>query len=127
MPTRSCSLGSVAYYQGDYASARGYHEESLTIRREIGDRQGIAKSLEAFAGLAADQENPERAARLWGAAEALREEIGSPLAPNDREAYEREVAQARQVLGEAAFAAAWEEGRAMTMEQAVEYALGEEK
>ncbi|MCW3096522.1 MAG: hypothetical protein JWL77_2140, partial [Chthonomonadaceae bacterium] len=40
-----------------------------------------------------------------------------------REAYEREVAQARSTLGEAAFAAAWEKGRATTMERAVEYAL----
>jgi predicted ATPase/class 3 adenylate cyclase/Tfp pilus assembly protein PilF len=121
------NLGLVAYHQGDYTSARGYLEESLTIKREIGDQRGIADSLEAFAGLAADQENPERAARLSGAAEALREEMGLPLAPNEKEEYDRDVAQVRQGLGEVAFAAAWEEGRAMTMEHAVEYALREEK
>ena len=118
-------LGTMAHYQGDYASARSYHEESLAIRREIGDRQGIAQSLEAFAGLAADQENPERAARLWGATDALREQIGVPLPPNNREVYERKVAAARLALGENVFSSAWSEGRAMTWEQAVEYAMKE--
>ncbi|MCW3099654.1 MAG: adenylate/guanylate cyclase protein, partial [Chthonomonadaceae bacterium] len=76
------NLGKLASYQGDYASARACQEESLTIKREIGGQQGIAYSLEAFAGLAADQENQEQAAQLWGAAEALREQIGAPLPPN---------------------------------------------
>ena len=43
---------------------------------------------------------------------------------NDREEYDRDVATARQSLGEEAFSVAWAEGRVMTMEQAIEYALG---
>jgi predicted ATPase/class 3 adenylate cyclase/Tfp pilus assembly protein PilF len=121
------NLGNVAYSQGDYASCRAYQEESLIIRREIGDRRGVASSLEAFANLAERESKSEQAAVLYGAAEALREQIGAPLTPTDREEYKREMAQARQALGEAAFAAAWDEGRAMTWEQAVEYASKEEK
>jgi hypothetical protein len=49
-----------------------------------------------------------------------------PVPPNEREEYDREVVFAWKALSEEAFAAALEEGRAMTMERAIEYALGEE-
>jgi DNA-binding NarL/FixJ family response regulator len=54
---------------------------------------------------------------MWGAAEALREAIGTPLPPVERATYERSIAAARAQLGEEAFAAAWQEGRTMTLEQ----------
>src|SRR5216683_2022066 len=59
------------------------------------------------------------AARLWGAAEALREAIGAPIPPVYRAAYERAVAATRVSLGENTFAATWAEGRTMTPEQAL--------
>jgi hypothetical protein len=65
-----------------------------------------------------------RACRIWGAAERLREAIGSPMPPGDRPDYERRVAAARAAMGDdAAFTRAWQDGRAMTQEQAMEYAL----
>ena len=76
----------------------------------------------AFAAL----EIPDLAARLWGYAEQLREEIGSPLPSNERPRYERQVSAARAAMGnDAAFDHAWQEGRAMTLEQAMEIALQE--
>ena len=57
------------------------YEESLVIRRELGDRGGIADSLEGLASVVAALGDSLRAARIWGAAERLREEIGSPLRP----------------------------------------------
>ncbi|MGH3146477.1 MAG: response regulator transcription factor [Rubrobacter sp.] len=70
---------------------------------------------------------PIRAARLWGAAEALREQMGMALSKFDLAAsgYELELAAVRSALSEASFEAAWAEGRAMTPEQAIEYALSE--
>src|SRR5262249_29868054 len=117
------SLGNLANAQGDYASARSCLSESLSIQREIGHPKGIAESLEAFARLMAGQRRPERAGQLWGAEERPREEIGAPLPPNEREEYDRSVASARQALGEEAFSRAWAEGRATTLEQAIELAL----
>jgi hypothetical protein len=118
----------LAYRQGDYAAARSLHEEGLAIFRELGDKGGIAQSLESLAGLAAVWgRGLERAARLWGAAAALREAIGAPLPPSEREKYEREVGAARAALGEEAFASAWAEGEAMTLEQAIAYALEDEQ
>jgi hypothetical protein len=96
--------------------------ESLTIRRELGDKGGYPWSLEAFARLAAPKD-PERAARLWGAAEALRESLVWPLPPNERAEYDRHRSAAREALGDEAFADAWIKGRRMTPEQAIRYAL----
>ena len=114
------NLGSVAYVQGDYPASRALFEESLAIRREMGDRRGISGSLEGLGPALAALDNPDRAARLWGYAERLRDEIGSPLPPNERPRYERQVADARIALADdAAFDAAWHEGRAMVLEQAI--------
>ena len=101
------NLGDIARCQGNYASARNHYEDSLVIKREIGNRWGIAYSLEAFAALAANENKTKQAAALWGAAEALREEIGSPLPPGEREPYDREVAAARQAANAETFVAAW--------------------
>ena len=68
-------------------------------------------------------QRPEQAARVLGAAAALRDEIGVPLPPGDRDAYERDLAAVRTALGEAALVAAWAEGRAMSLEQAIAYVL----
>ena len=116
-------LGGVAYQQRDWAAAHAFYEESLTIGRDIGDKWGIAESLEGLAKVASGQGQWERAARLFGAAEALREAIGSPLLPVQRDEYDRQVAVVRAALGEEAFAAAWAEGRKVRMEEAVECAL----
>jgi tetratricopeptide (TPR) repeat protein len=119
------NLGATCYTQGDYASARTLYEESLGILWELGDRNGVAEALEAFAELAQTQESHERAVRLWSAASALREAIGSPLQPNKLEEIDRGTTAARTILGEEVFAVAREEGRAMTVEQAIRFTLSE--
>ncbi|MFQ5796017.1 MAG: BTAD domain-containing putative transcriptional regulator [Candidatus Bipolaricaulia bacterium] len=120
-------LGNVAVGQGDLGRAVALYEESLILRQEIGDKGGIALCLEGLAGVACANGQPEQAARLFGAAEALREAIGFPLMPPDRTLldYDRNVAAVRAELSEDAFEAAWTEGRAMTLEQAIAYALEE--
>jgi hypothetical protein len=142
------NLGLIAYRQGEYGAARSLHEESLSISHELGDRLSIAGSLEALAELACEEPGqpgagggarpggaaPEvdaadnagagwRAARLYGAGEALREAIGAPVSLNQQEEYRRQVSRVLEMLGEEEFAAAWAEGRAMTPDQAIAYAL----
>jgi predicted ATPase/class 3 adenylate cyclase len=105
--------------------AEGFLKESLTLNREIGSWEYFAYSLEGFAGLAGAKAQGERAARLWGAAEALRKTIGAPLSIEGRLYFERSMVAARAELGEAAWEAAFARGMAMAPEEAAEYALGE--
>ncbi len=116
-------LAIVTHDQGDLASARTHLEECLTIRWELGDRRETVSTLYEWAILLASEGLPERAAHLWGAAEALREALDFPLYPNDLDRRDRAVVAAREQLGEAAFTAAWKEGGQFTLDEAVSYAL----
>jgi predicted ATPase/DNA-binding SARP family transcriptional activator len=116
-------MGIVARHQGDYSSARAQYEKSLAIFRELGDWSWIAFCLEEFASLAVREERGERSVRLWGCAADLRDALGIPMSVPDRKKRESEQAAVCASLGEEAFAEALEAGRAMTWEQAVDYAL----
>jgi tetratricopeptide (TPR) repeat protein len=116
------NLGFVAERQGHYARAHSLLEESLAISRELADKLGTAHDLEGLARLASAEEQPDRAARLFGAAEALRNAIGAALPPAARAEHERHAAAIRSRLGEESFTIAWAEGRAMTLDQLVTYA-----
>ena len=116
------SLGGVAFEQADFDAARAYYDESLTIFAELGNRVRIAYSLEEMAAVFAAQGDSLRAARIWGAAQRLREEIASPSPAGDSK-FDARVAAARAAMREdAAFDRAWQEGRALTLEQAIELA-----
>ncbi|HZG68473.1 MAG TPA: tetratricopeptide repeat protein, partial [Herpetosiphonaceae bacterium] len=125
-------LGRVALEQGAIERASRLLTESLR-RRQGGPTDDILESLEGLAVLAAageylcDGSHPGtlRAARLLGVASAARETLGMPRPPGERAAYERLVAALRHRLGEATWAAAWDEGWTMTLEQAIAYALEE--
>ncbi len=119
------NLGVVARLQGDYGQARALHEESLALFRELGHKVGIAEDLERLAAVARSQGQAARAARLWGAAEALREALGLPWLLLERAVHESHMIATRSELEEADWKRAWEEGRAMTMDGAVAYALEE--
>ncbi len=112
-------LGRVAASQGDYAAAYTLFEESFAVIKKLGDKRDLASNLEGLADVAVAQGEPARAAWFWGAAEALREAIGMPLPPVERNSYKRSVAAVLVQLGERAFASAWAEGRSMTPEQAL--------
>jgi predicted ATPase/DNA-binding CsgD family transcriptional regulator len=129
------SLGWLALRQGDLEAAEKLIRESLTIRLEIGDRSGTAWCLEKMAEIALTtgnlgdsiEENKKmrRAARLFGAAAALREPLESTIDLADQPEYERQIGEVRSHLDEATFAVAWDAGQTMTFEQAVAYALAE--
>lgn len=117
-------LGNAALEQAEYSAARARYKEGLTILIEQGDRLRIAQSLEGCAQLASALNAHLQAARIWGTAERLREEVAAPLLPHERTRRDRHIAAARIALGDdAAFDAAWQEGRAMKLERAIELAL----
>jgi predicted ATPase/DNA-binding CsgD family transcriptional regulator len=113
-------LAQVVAFEGDYAKARALYEQCLDIVKQVSNKRWTPFYLEGLAAVVAIQGELLWAARLWGAAEALRDGMGTPIPPAYRADYERSVAPVRTQLGEQAFAAAWAEGRAMTLEQVVD-------
>jgi hypothetical protein len=135
-------LGEIAQEQGDYERAAALFRQELEFWWASGSKMLIARCLADLGKLAGRQLQGERsardtgtehtpaekrlamrAARLLGAGEALREAIGVPQVPRERAELERPVAAARAALGEGSFGAAWAEGRALTIEQAIALAL----
>lgn len=114
-----CLLGKVEARQGDHAAARTCYEQSVQIAREQGFKWELASGLEGLASVVAGQGEAGWAARLWAAAAALRAAIGAPLPPIEQAGYEQAITTVRTRLGEQAFAAAWDEGRTMSVEQVI--------
>jgi len=118
-------LGHIARHTGDINQAKKIYNETLTNWQDLGNRAAIAHQLECFAFIAIVDEELQRAIKLLGAAEALREKIQASMTEYERNEYNQAVAQIRSLLTEVEFNSLWAEGRSMTMEQAITYALEE--
>jgi len=116
-------LGAVARREGNQLGAAAFFRESVSLFEETGSRHGLAVCLAGLGGVAADQGQPARAARILGGAAGALERLNATMVLGDPTGYVDDVAAARSALGEAAFAVAWAEGRALTLEQAIELAL----
>lgn len=117
------SLAIALTRQGEYPRAEALFHESVALAWEVGHQRNLAYNLGGLAELAAASGHTERAARLWGADDALRERMKYVRPPVERVTYADQVSEAQAAIGADAFRAAWTEGRAMTLEQAVGYAL----
>ena len=117
-------LGMIEGAQGHQSAAEALYKESLLILRGLGLRGRIFYSMQALATVAAALGNPLRAARLWGAEERLREEIGLPRLLGELPEADPQIRDARAAAADgAAFDRAWQEGRALPIEQAIALAL----
>jgi non-specific serine/threonine protein kinase len=121
-------VGFVTLKQGEYERTSSVLREGLRLSGKLDHKTFIQYSLAGLAGVAASRGWPDRAARLWGAEESMSEAFGGRIVREGRATidYEGRLAAARSQLDASAWAAAWEEGRTMSLEQAVEYALAEE-
>ena len=109
--------------EGKLQQAEKAYRKTIRIWQKLGHRAAVAHQLECFAFLAKAHEEPERALRLLGAAEILRERINIHMQPPERAEYEREVQDLRGSMAEYEFATLWAQGRTLTMEEAIELAL----
>ena len=117
-------LAQAAWGSGEHERAARYLRESLVLASELAAKVDSAYCMQGLAAVAAARGEPRRAARLLGAAEALLEGAGFVLyAQANNELHQRAASAAREELGEQAWMAALEEGRAMSFEEAVAYAL----
>jgi tetratricopeptide (TPR) repeat protein len=117
------SLGETALGLGHLDQAARWLAQGLALSQKMSEQASIAWRLAGLGSVAALDEEPERAARLWGAAETVRKAIGCRPAPAARATYEHAMAVARAQLGDDAFAAAWGAERALTLEQVITEAL----
>ncbi len=115
--------GDVARSRADLSSAVRLYSESLALYQEAGDKWIAQDCLEGLAAVAAALGEYGRAIHLFAAAEAIREALGLTLASFDQDIHDAHVIAARAALEDTTFTAAWAQGRAMTLEQAIEYAL----
>lgn len=116
-------LGGVRLYQGRREEALPLLARGLQLYRKLGSPSGLAFSLEVTAAAAASIGEAQRAALLIGRVDALRDELGEWELRVTGDPYERAVVTATDALGHDGFEAAYSEGRAMTLDEAVEYAL----
>jgi tetratricopeptide (TPR) repeat protein len=119
VPVYMLNLASVACLRRDYQSAASFALEGLKDSEEFGNKIVTGTALGVFAALAVAAGEPERAARLWGAAQAIFDAADSKLDKVDQGFVDRYVAEARAAVGDEAFEAAYREGRAMRFEHAV--------
>jgi hypothetical protein len=108
---------------GALAEAEGEYRTTIHDWQHLGNRGAIANQLESLGFLARANGDPLRAARLLGAADALREVAGAGMLTIERSEYETELSALRMALDPEAFTTAWTEGRSLTEDQAVALAL----
>jgi tetratricopeptide (TPR) repeat protein len=118
------NLGDAARDLGDSDAAMRCYEESLVMSRELGERWLITYLLEDVAMLAALEGRAQQALRLVTAASRIRDEIGAPLPPESQRKLDERLEPARRSLPPGQLDAARESGSALTLEQAIEEALG---
>ena len=112
-------LGRVALAGHQYRQADTYFKDSLAICQDLGEKEGVALALEGLAGISAALGQARSAARLLGTAETLRDATDVALSPIDRAFNERTLARVRTRVGEHVFQTERDEGRALTLEQAL--------
>ena len=109
----------------DVQTAKVGYQRTIRTWLELGHRSAVANQLECLAFVARAQNDFARAARLFGAADVLREAIHEEMTPDEQPEYDREVAALREQMNADRLASAWREGRAMDVERAVTYATAE--
>ncbi len=116
-------LAHVLRAHGEFDEPLAIYKDLLPKWRDLGHRAAVAHELECIAYILIRKEQPERAATLLGAAEALRTLIDSLMTNAEQEEYKKEIAAFRAGMSDVEFEKYWNQGRAMAMDQAIELAL----
>jgi tetratricopeptide (TPR) repeat protein len=116
-------LGYAALLRGDAEGALASLRESLIAFWELEDTWGVTEALEGLAAVLAHRDEGERAIRIAGAADGLRETIDTRPFPADHAVLERSLGQLRSSVDDVVWRSTWEQGRALTFDEAVDEAL----
>ena len=121
------NLGWIALLQNDLGRAADLYKESLILAWDTGLNPIVQGDLEGLACLAAARVEPERAARLWGAAQTLHETKSIPRDTDFLAEADARISAVHTGMGEQAWEEAWRKRRAMTLDEAISYALEEDE
>jgi tetratricopeptide (TPR) repeat protein len=121
------NLGWIALLQNDIGRAADLYTESLTLAWDTGMNPIVHHDLEGLACLAGAKGDAERAARLWGAAQSIHEAKDIPRDTDFLAEADTRISSVRSGMGEDIWEEAWNKGRAMSLDEAVSYALEEEE
>jgi non-specific serine/threonine protein kinase len=113
--------GLVAHSRGDRAQAAALCRESVALHHAVGESWEIGRYLWVWGAADFEQGQPERAASLFGVAAVVRENLGAPLPPVFRPPHDSVLAALRETLGEPAFASAWANGQALSIDEAIDH------
>jgi tetratricopeptide (TPR) repeat protein len=119
------NLGQAELELGNTDQAREHYREGLALALRFDNRLTKMYGLVGLAQVASTESDHQRAARLFGAAEALRKPMGAVLDDVDRDLYDRYVTATKSALDNEPFDAAWAEGLAMNLEAASQLALSD--
>jgi predicted ATPase/class 3 adenylate cyclase len=117
------ALGRITLAQGNPLEARRHFQEGLVLQRDLKAAGIVPSLLEGLANALVSSSQLKDAIRLMGAAKALRERINLAMMQVERSEYDQLVSILREQMDESAFQKVWNEGRALTTEQAIELAL----
>ncbi len=121
--TMTSEIAHMQRAMGNYGEARKTYQETIKVFQDHGNRPAVAHQLECFAMIAAVEEEPQRAAKLFAAAETIRDVTGHKRTDEEEAEEAQFMGRLRAMLPEAEFNALWAEGKSMTMEQAIGLAL----
>ena len=108
---------------GSYDEAEALYRQTIHGWQHFGNRGAVANQLESFAFIALARDDTDRAARLLGAAEAIRDVADAPMTPYERPEYDRQVRRLRESVGAEAMTSSWAGGHALSLDEAVSLAL----
>jgi predicted ATPase/class 3 adenylate cyclase len=117
------NLAHLERQLGHYVSALTYYRETIVAFRDIAQTGAVSHQLECFAFIALAQDQGERALQLFAAANALREKGVTPMTPDEQRYFDEQLKSLREKMDTMKFESIWSQGRALTMEQAIAYAL----
>jgi tetratricopeptide (TPR) repeat protein len=117
------NLAHLERQQGNYTRALDYYRETIVAFRDVAQTGAVAHQLECFGFIAIAQDQYERALKLFAAANALREKGGTPMTPDEQVYFDKQLNDLHEKLDSTQFDSIWSRGRAMTMAQAIGFAL----
>ena len=127
MAVSLANLASVVFHHGDYQEAEQLEKEAIRIELELGTNHYIGLYLACLSGILAKQGSPKQAAVIFGASESILQTMGVKLQPTDQVEVDQYLTVSKEQFDEQSYQDALEAGRALSLEEAVSFALEEKE